>query len=428
VVGEILEPRERLEFEHLLQWLRLSFLLSPLLVLVAFGPPAVAYAFWIAVAVAVSFSWVGLLARYRPELLLKRQLWLRVLDCGLVYVVLVNYHAFLHNAYYDAVYLLFVMAAAATHGRRGAFTLAGVAGVAVLLGRLQLIFSGAVPYELRHLTDAVFYALFFLVTSSVVAFLMHKTADVVTRRERAWHVELSARNTELERTTHQLAESIQFRDAMLTGVTHDLRTPLTVIKVQSQLLARRADGRALSSIDQIERAATRMARWIEELLEEATVQSAEDLHLTLQPTDLVQLARDVIEDHQQSTRRHQLILETDAQEIIGQFDAPRLERVVDNLLGNAVKYSPQGGCVRLHVSANGDWATVVVQDHGLGIPVEDLPHVFEPFRRGANVVGRINGTGIGLASAHRIVQRHGGSLTVQSTPGEGSTFTVRLPL
>src|SRR5438105_13711892 len=100
VVGDILGPRERLDFEHLLQWLRLSFLLTPILILLAFGLPAVPYAIGIAIAIALSFTWIGLLMRYRPRLLLDMQLWLRILDCGLVYLVLVYYHGFLHDSYY----------------------------------------------------------------------------------------------------------------------------------------------------------------------------------------------------------------------------------------------------------------------------------------------------------------------------------------
>jgi signal transduction histidine kinase len=427
-VGEILGTSERLEFEHLLQWLRLSFLLTPILVLLAFGAPAVPYAIWIAAAVAASFTWVGLLARYRPQVLLRYQLWLRVLDCGLVYVVLVNYHAFLGNAYYDSVYVLFVVAGAATHGRRGAWLLSAVAGVAVLISREQLIATGAMPYEARHLTDAVFYTLFFFVTSRAVAFLMHKTEEVVVRRERALSAEISDRNTALERTARELAESVRLRDAMLAGVTHDLRTPVTVVKVQAQLLRRRADERLWSSIDQIERAATRMARWIDELLEIATIQRIEDLDLTLEPTDVVKIAREAIEEHQAAARRHTLKLDVDAEQIVGEFDASRLERVIDNLLGNAIKYSPAGGCVSLSLAASDGWVTIEVRDQGMGIPPEDLPFVFEPFRRGGNVVGRISGTGIGLSSAQRMVQRHGGTLVVASEPGQGSTFTVRLPL
>ena len=428
MVGDILEPSERLEFEHLLQWLRLSFLLTPLLVVFAFGMPAVPYGMFIAAAVAVSFAWVELLARFRPASLLRLQLWLRVVDCGLIYVVLVNYHAFLHEAYYDAVYLLFVVAAAATHGRRGALLLSGVAGLAVLAGRLQLIASGAMPFATRHITDAIFYASLFVVTSSAVAFLMHKSAEVVLRRERTWRAEIAARNAELERTAEELAESIRLREAMLTGVTHDLRAPVTVVKVQAQLLRRRTDERLWAGIDRIERAATRMARWIDELLEVATISRPEDLHLRLQPTDLVKLARDAIEEHQQNVGRHQLVFECKALELVAMLDGPRFERVMDNLLGNAIKYSPHGGCVRLEVSIENGWATIAVRDQGVGIPAADLPHIFEPFRRGGNVVGRIGGTGIGLASAQRIVHGHGGKLSVESEAGKGSTFTVRLPL
>jgi signal transduction histidine kinase len=350
-----------------------------------------------------------------------------VLDCALVYVVLVNYHGFLHNAYYDAVYLLFVVAGTATHGRRGAWFLSGVAGLAVLGTRLQLIATGAFPYELRHLTDAAFYAIFFLITSSAVAFLINLTAEIVSRRERAWHAELSARHADLQRTAAELAEAIQLRDAMLTGVTHDLRTPLTVIKLQAQLVRRRADARFAVSIDHIERAANRMARWIEELLEIATVHSADELHLNLDQTDLLALVRDVIEEHAQNGTCHRIELHADDLSIVGQFDAPRLERVVDNLLGNAIKYSPSGGCVRIDIHATVDQVTIAVRDQGLGIPAEDLPHIFEAFRRGTNVVG-INGTGIGLASTQRIVHGHGGTIDVQSTAGQGSTFTIRLPL
>lgn len=101
---------------------------------------------------------------------------------------------------------------------------------------------------------------------------------------------------------------------------------------------------------------------------------------------------------------------------------------MDNLLGNAIKYSPEGGCVRVSVAARDGWATITVDDTGLGIPGEDLAHIFEPIRRGSNVVGCIGGTGMGLASAQRIVERHGGSLSVRSKPGNGSTFTIRLPL
>jgi signal transduction histidine kinase len=420
--------RERLEFESLLQWLRLSFLLTPLLILATYGASAAAYAASIGVAVAVSFAWVALLLRFRPRVLLRIQLPLRAVDCLLVYLILVNYHAFLHDAYYDSVYLLFVVAAAATHGRRGAWLLSAFAGLAVLISRLQLIAVGAVAYAPRHLTDAAFYTLLFLITSSAVAFLMTRTADVVAERERALSSQIASRNVELERTARELAESVRLRDAMLTGVTHDLRTPVTVIKLQAQLLRRRVDERLGGSVDQIDRAATRMARWIDELLEVTSPHAAEDLELNVKRADLVAMLREVIDEQQQGTRRHTFQLDVAPESITGTFDVPRLERVLHNLVGNAVKYSPRGGCISVTARQSNGWVDIVVRDPGVGIPAADLPHIFEPFRRGGNVVGHISGTGIGLANAHRIVERHGGTLSADSVDGAGSTFTVHLPL
>jgi signal transduction histidine kinase len=432
---DMLEARERLEFEHLLQWLRLSFLLSPPLVLISFGLSAAPYAVLIGLTAAASFSWVWALARLAPVQLLRFQLGLRVLDCGLVYLVLTNYHGFLRNAYYDAVYVLFVVAAAATHGRRGAWLLSGVAGAAVLLSRLQLISSGHLSFEARHLTDSAFYTIFFLITSSAVAFLMHKSAEVVERREARWRAEIAARNADLEQSAQDLAESVKVRDAMLAGVTHDLRTPLTVITAQVQLTRRRLRRLAPASVEtldagleQLEDAARRMARWIDELLDVSKVQRGGEIDLECSPTDLVTLVRRAVAEHQQQTQQHRFHLAAPDDEIRGDWDAGRLERVLDNLLGNAVKYSPEGGCVEVSVgSDDAGWAVVRVRDQGVGIPSDELAHVFEPFHRASNVVGRIRGLGIGLAGAYQIVKRHGGTLDVRSVEGQGSTFTVRLP-
>ncbi len=432
---EILDSPDRLAFERLLQWLRLSFLATPPLVLVAFGMSALPYALGIVAVVALSFTWIAVLTRRAPQRVLRWQLWLRVVDCGLVYVVLVNYHGFLHNAYYDSVYLLFVVAAAATHGRRGAAILSATAGVAVLLSRIQLIASGAVAFEIRHLTDAVFYALLFAITSTAIAFLMRTSADVVRRREHAWRTELAERNVDLERAAAELAKSVQLRDAMLTGVTHDLRTPLTVIKVQAQLARRRQNGRTdpeaqtmRSGLEQIERAATRMAHWIDELLQVSRVQATEEMILDVNSADLVQLTRQAIAEHQNNTRRHVLALHTDPEHVVGLWDSARLERVLDNLIGNAIKYSPQGGPIDVRVARQDGFAVLQVHDEGVGIPAADLPAIFEPFTRGSNVEGRITGTGLGLTGTRKIVEHHGGTLEVESREGQGSTFTVRLPL
>jgi signal transduction histidine kinase len=105
-----------------------------------------------------------------------------------------------------------------------------------------------------------------------------------------------------------------------------------------------------------------------------------------------------------------------------------LGRVLDNLLDNAVKFSPRGGTVEVTLGCEGHQAVLTVADRGEGIPATDLPHIFERFRRGRNVEGRIPGTGIGLAGVQSIVEQHRGTISVESQVGVGTTFTIRLPL
>jgi signal transduction histidine kinase len=147
---------------------------------------------------------------------------------------------------------------------------------------------------------------------------------------------------------------------------------------------------------------------------------------------VVALARQVIDEQQHTTEQHQLRLDAQVTELVGEWDAARLERLLANLVSNAVKYSPEGGevtlTIRMETEAGEPWAVLTVQDRGVGIPATDLPHVFERFRRGRNVEGHIGGTGIGLAAVRQMVQQHGGQVTVESQEGCGTTVTVRLPL
>jgi signal transduction histidine kinase len=121
-------------------------------------------------------------------------------------------------------------------------------------------------------------------------------------------------------------------------------------------------------------------------------------------------------------------LEATGPELVGTWDRARLERVVENLLANALKFSPEGGRITLSLAREDHHAVLRVRDQGLGIPPADLPHIFEWFRRGSNASGRIAGSGVGLPAARLIVAQHGGMIQAASTEGQGSTFTVVLPL
>ena len=154
--------------------------------------------------------------------------------------------------------------------------------------------------------------------------------------------------------------------------------------------------------------------------------------LNRHPLDLVSLAQRMVELYQQTTDRHQIRVVAASPVLIGAFDETLLERVLSNLLTNAIKYSPQGGTITVTLERKQDeasaWAMVSVQDHGVGIPPSDLPRIFERFYRAANVGQQIDGHGLGLASAQRIIAQHGGTLSAASAVGEGAILTMRLPL
>jgi signal transduction histidine kinase len=216
-----------------------------------------------------------------------------------------------------------------------------------------------------------------------------------------------------------------------------LKSPLATISAQAQLLRRAAGQEEELPSDRVSKGATRieatverMTRMIDELLDVARLELGSPLQLQPQSMDLVEVVRRIVAEHQQRTDYHLIRLAAEPV-LFGEWDLARLERVLDNLLGNAVKYSPDGGVITVVVvreeEDTGAWAILSVRDQGVGIPVEDLGHIFERFHRARNV-GRISGTGIGLAAIRGIVEQHGGTITVDSREGAGSTFSVRLPV
>lgn len=229
------------------------------------------------------------------------------------------------------------------------------------------------------------------------------------------------------------------RESFLSTVAHDLKTPLTSIKGFSQLLERRLmrEGvlrteAAQPALQHITDTVTRMEGLIGELLDVARLQAGVRIELNPDRVDLVELVRQVADEWAQVSDHHRITVEASPSTIVGVWDGVRLGRVIGNLVGNAVTYSPEGGDITLNVAREeigGEaWAVVRVADQGIGIPDAELPRIFERFYRGSNVVGQFSGTGIGLAGVKLIVEQHGGRVTVESREGIGSTFTICLPL
>jgi PAS domain S-box-containing protein len=228
------------------------------------------------------------------------------------------------------------------------------------------------------------------------------------------------------------------KDAFLAAASHDLKNPLTAIKARAQILQRQAgrlknpEGRrVVDGLRAIDQTATRLTAMINELLDVARLQMGRPLRLDRQPGDLGEVARQVVAELQPSTDRHEIEIQARTEQTVGWWDRPRLERVVTNLVSNAIKFSPEGGRVTLIVRGEereGEpWVALEVHDEGIGIPPDDIPRIFERFYRGSNAAGAIEGTGLGLAGARHIAEQHGGQLMVESQQRHGSVFTLLLP-
>jgi signal transduction histidine kinase len=233
---------------------------------------------------------------------------------------------------------------------------------------------------------------------------------------------------------HQTAqEALRVREVFLLTAAHELRTPLTALFGNAQLLARRfvqtgESDRFQRIVRTILVQSERLSRLIDTLLDSARLASGR-LDLELRLVDLGELVRQMAELAQPTLDGHRLELSLPAEPLIVHGDPLRLEQVLSNLLQNAIKYSVTGSTIHLVVARRGEWCCLAMTDQGIGIPPEAQAQIFARFYRGSNInPEQISGMGIGLFLAREIVELHGGRITVQSAEGEGSTFTVMLPL
>jgi signal transduction histidine kinase len=232
-------------------------------------------------------------------------------------------------------------------------------------------------------------------------------------------------------------EAVTLRNEFLSIASHELRTPVTVLLGNVQLLERflattiDQDARVRQSITALHRQIARLQARITTMLDMSRIEHGH-LTITRKPLDLVALVRAIVEEIGATAPEHpiELTVPPDPLTAISIYgDAPRLEEVLLNLLQNAIKYSPVGASIQVAVQCTAEWAEVSVTDHGIGIPQEVLPHVFEQFYRAPQVrTEHVSGMGIGLYIVAEIVALHGGEVAVTSDPGIGTTFTVHLPL
>jgi signal transduction histidine kinase len=229
-------------------------------------------------------------------------------------------------------------------------------------------------------------------------------------------------------TLSQIRGDLRKREELLDVVSHDLRSPLGALVGQAQVLGKRAGGDAFvrARVESILRCASRMDTMIEDLLD-STRQESHQLRLQLEPVDVGVYLTELLERCASvlDGGRVRLALEG-GRSLVARVDPGRLDRIMLNLVGNALKYSPSESQVDVTVAGSDAWVTVTVADHGPGIPRADLAHVFDRFYRGQRTAAQ-GGLGIGLYSVRLLVQAHHGTVRVESGPTRGTTIQIALP-
>lgn len=228
----------------------------------------------------------------------------------------------------------------------------------------------------------------------------------------------------------QLQRQNQNASAFLSTISHEFRTPLTAIIGYSEFLTSNAGDPAMVSEDAevIHREATRLSRLVDDVL---LMDRASNGHMTLHLSmvDLNALVEKVVEAMRPLLAQHRLTLNLDAGEPVTHGDWDRLAQALTNLISNAIKFSDQGGAITVQTACVGPEAIISVRDEGMGIAPEDTARIFERFERvETGAAGRTVGTGLGLAIVSEIARLHGGRVWVESAIGEGSTFSLALPL
>ncbi|PTL83453.1 HAMP domain-containing sensor histidine kinase [Vitiosangium sp. GDMCC 1.1324] len=239
---------------------------------------------------------------------------------------------------------------------------------------------------------------------------------------------------EMASTFNEMANSLSRQQeqqlTFLAGVAHDLRNPLSALKMSAALVSSSRpvpEERLRKTMALVSRQVARLDRMVGDLLDATRIEAGQ-FELNLEERDVRGLATEVLELYQSGGSSHDLRLQLPEEPVLVNCDPMRMDQVLHNLVSNALKYSPAGSRVEVRVGREGDEALVSVMDRGIGISAEDLRTLFTPFRRTGMARETAPGVGLGLSVARRIVEAHGGRIEVESHPGMGSTFRVRLPL
>ena len=254
----------------------------------------------------------------------------------------------------------------------------------------------------------------------------HLAAGDRTRRVRAERTdELGEMGRAFNHMVDTIDEEDRLRRTFAGDVAHELRTPLTVLRSQVEAFQDGVAPPTPAALASLSDEILRLSRLVADL-EALASADASNFSLDRQAVRVAPLLEETAQSFAGVLGDQRLRLELDLdQGIEVEADPTRLGQVVSNLVSNAVKFTPTGGLVRLELERDGPWALIRVSDTGSGIPADEIPSVFDRFFRGRDV--RSGGSGIGLAIVRQLVTAHGGEVDVASEPGQGTSFSVRLP-
>ncbi|HET7679536.1 MAG TPA: DUF3369 domain-containing protein [Xanthobacteraceae bacterium] len=283
--------------------------------------------------------------------------------------------------------------------------------VEIFTSRLSVAFDNVILYQQLHEANAQ---------------LEQRVADR-TRELTSANRRLASRWTELQKVN-------AFKNDILSTVAHDLRNPLGVILGRAEMLrSMLAPGpeteNLVAQIDHISKAAGNLSEMVTELLSDAMA-DAMDIKIRKEPVNIAVLAAEQCAANQPiAAKKNQKLLFSAPEQLNASCDADRLREAIDNLVSNAIKYSPQDSTIRVSVTRQAQDVIISVADEGPGLSPEDMSRLFGRFQRlSAKPTGGESSTGLGLSIVERIVNLHGGSVAAESSgPGAGTTFEIRLP-
>lgn len=292
----------------------------------------------------------------------------------------------------------------------------GLIGSILLIAGLVLYMANAIVVPLRRTTRAAR-----LISAGDLSSRVKEEGDAETR--------------ELAETFNRMAESLQEserqKDEFFALVSHELRTPLTSIIGYLELVQDDdgLDEESRGFLEIVDRNARRLLRLVGDMLFVAQVEAGR-LSLERTEVDLAAVAEQAVDAAQPSAQRRGVVLNLQTEPVPTiQGDRDRLGQTMDNLISNALKFTPEGAAITVRVREVRGAVEVAVADEGAGIPAEDLSHLFERFYRSGSASRRtVPGVGLGLSIVKTIVEGHGGDIRIESTEGEGTTVTIRFPL